>query len=113
MVCRPLALKRAFANLIDNAVKYGGGAEVTVEVSPAAIILRVEDDGPGIPEASMAEVFEPFRRLEASRNRGNGGSGLGLTIARQAVTQHGGSIDLHNRDGGGLQATVTLPRCVP
>jgi signal transduction histidine kinase len=73
-------------------------------------VVSVEDDGPGIPEAAMATVFEPFRRLEASRNRGTGGSGLGLTIARQAVEGQGGTIALANRPGGGLLVTVRLPR---
>ncbi len=107
---RPVAAKRAFANLIDNALKYGGAARVTLRDSPAAVAVSVEDDGPGIPEAAMATVFEPFQRLEASRNRGTGGSGLGLTIARQAVEGHGGTIALANRPGGGLLVTVQLPR---
>ncbi|GAA0592421.1 hypothetical protein GCM10009416_33500 [Craurococcus roseus] len=107
---RPVAAKRAFANLIDNAVKYGGAARVTLRDAPAAAVVSVEDDGPGIPEAAMAAVFEPFRRLEASRNRGTGGTGLGLTIARRAVEGHGGTIALANRPGGGLLVTVRLPR---
>jgi len=107
---RPVAAKRAFANLIDNAVKYGGAARVALRDSPAAAVVTVEDDGPGIPEAAMATVFEPFRRLEASRNRGTGGTGLGLTIARRAVEGHGGTIALANRPGGGLLVTVRLPR---
>ena len=107
---RPVAAKRTFANLIDNALKYGGAARVTLRDSPAAVAVSVEDDGPGIPEAAMATVFEPFQRLEASRNRGTGGAGLGLTIARQAVEAHGGTIALSNRPGGGLLVTVRLPR---
>ena len=107
---RPVAAKRAFANLIDNAVKYGGAARVALRDSPAAAVVSVEDDGPGIPEEAMAAVFEPFRRLEASRNRGTGGTGLGLTIARRAVEGHGGTISLANRPGGGLLVTVRLPR---
>ena len=107
---RPVAAKRAFANLIDNALKYGGAARVTLRDAPAAAVVSVEDDGPGIPEAAMAAVFEPFQRLEESRNRGTGGSGLGLTIARRAVEGHGGTIALANRPGGGLLVTVRLPR---
>ena len=108
---RPLAVKRAFGNLIDNAVKYGGGAaRVTLDNAPGTVTVRVEDDGPGIPEAELEVVFEPFRRLEASRNRGTGGTGLGLAIARQVVTAHGGTMFLANRPGGGLVATVRLPR---
>ena len=110
LLCRPITLKRAFANLLDNAVKYGGGARVVVEDDGALLIVRIEDDGPGIPEDKFEAVFEPFRRLEASRNRGTGGSGLGLTIARRAVEQHGGTLTLANRPGGGLVATVRLPR---
>ncbi|WP_248711089.1 ATP-binding protein [Sediminicoccus sp. KRV36] len=72
--------------------------------------MRIEHDGPGIPEAEMQAVFEPFRRLETSRDRGTGGSGLGLTIARRAVEQHGGTLQLSNRPGGGLLASVHLPR---
>jgi signal transduction histidine kinase len=107
---RPVAAKRAFANLIDNALKYGAAAQVTVRDSLAEVVVLVEDDGPGIPEAAMATVFEPFQRLEASRNRGTGGTGLGLTIARRALEGHGGTIALANRPGGGLVVTVRLPR---
>ncbi len=110
LVCRPVALKRAFANLIDNAVKHGGGAQVSLDVDADTITVRVEDDGPGIPEEALESVFEPFRRLDESRNRGSGGSGLGLTIARQVVEAHGGTLVLENRAGGGLAATVRLPR---
>ncbi|TQF85214.1 HAMP domain-containing protein [Elioraea sp. Yellowstone] len=113
LVCRPIALKRAFANLIDNAVKYGGGARVSLDADAAAMTVRVEDDGPGIPEEALEAVFEPFRRLEDSRNRGTGGSGLGLTIARQVAEAHGGTLVLENRAGGGLAATVRLPRSSP
>ncbi|PWS34491.1 two-component sensor histidine kinase [Falsiroseomonas bella] len=110
LVCSPVLLKRAFANLIDNAVKYGGAARVALEDRDSEAVVAIEDDGPGIPEAEMDAVFEPFRRLEQSRNRGTGGSGLGLTIARRAVESHGGTVVLANRLGGGLVATVRLPR---
>ncbi|MBJ7251638.1 MAG: HAMP domain-containing protein [Acetobacteraceae bacterium] len=110
LVCSPMTLKRAFANLIDNAVKYGGGARVALEDKGHEILVRIEDDGPGIPEADMQAVFEPFRRLETSRNRGTGGSGLGLTIARRAAEQHSGTVQLSNRPAGGLLALVRLPR---
>ncbi|NOG73606.1 ATP-binding protein [Roseicella sp. DB1501] len=109
MRLRPVAIKRALANLVDNAVKHGGGARVTLEERPGCVTVRVEDDGPGIPEAALETVFEPFQRLDASRNRGTGGTGLGLAIARQVVTAHGGSVALANRPGGGLVATVRLP----
>ncbi|MDB5381188.1 MAG: two-component sensor histidine kinase [Rhodospirillales bacterium] len=110
LVCSPVTLKRAFANLIDNAVKYGGGARVVLEDEGQDILVRIEDDGPGIPEAEMQAVFEPFRRLETSRNRGTGGSGLGLTIARRAVEQHGGTLRLINDPGGGLSVCTLLPK---
>jgi signal transduction histidine kinase len=110
LVCSPVTLKRAFANLIENAMKYGGSARVTLLDGTAEVVVRVEDDGPGIPEAEMEAVFEPFRRLEGSRNRGTGGSGLGLTIARRAVEAHGGTVHLANRPEGGLVATIRLPR---
>lgn len=110
LVCSPVTLKRAFSNLIDNAVKYGGGARVSLDDQGPDLLVRIEDDGPGIPEAEMQAVFEPFRRLETSRNRGTGGSGLGLTIAQRAVEQHGGTVQLSNGPGGGLLALVHLPR---
>ena len=101
LLCRPVSLKRAFFNLIDNAVKYGERTRVTLEDAPDAITVSVDDDGPGIPEPDLQLVFEPFRRLEASRNCGTGGSGLGLTIARQAIISHGGLVTLANRSCGG------------
>lgn len=110
LTCRPVAIKRAFANLIDNAVKYGKAARVQLDDEPERILVRIDDDGPGIPEADMEAVFEPFRRLEASRNRGTGGTGLGLTIARQVISQHGGTIRLANRPAGGLTILAELPR---
>jgi signal transduction histidine kinase len=110
LICRPVAIKRAFANLIENAVKYGRAARVQLDDVPSRIRVRIDDDGPGIPEADMEVVFEPFRRLETSRNRGTGGTGLGLTIARQVISQHGGTIMLANRPSGGLTVIVELPR---
>ena len=107
---RPVALKRALANLVGNAVAYGGGARLTLS-PPASGALRitVEDDGPGVPEAELENVFQPFRRLEASRNRETGGTGLGLPIARNIVRAHGGDVVLRNRREGGLAAVATLP----
>lgn len=110
---RATALKRAFANLIDNAVKYGGGCRVTVGETPTekggAVVVTVEDDGPGIPKTERERVFEPFYRMETSRSRATGGVGLGLSVVRGAVRAHGGDIALDNRPEGGLRATVTLP----
>lgn len=110
LACRPVAIKRALANLIDNAVKYGGAARVTLRDRGTLVEVAVEDDGPGIPEAEIEAAFEPFRRLDPSRNPESGGSGLGLTIARQVAERHGGTVSLRNRAGGGLVATLTLPR---
>jgi signal transduction histidine kinase len=107
---RPIALKRALANLVANAANYGGAARVVLEPPGGGQIrLRVEDDGPGIPEESQEAVFQPFRRLEASRNRETGGVGLGLPIARNILRAHGGDVTLRNRGEGGLSAEVTLP----
>ncbi len=107
---RSLALKRALTNLVGNAVNYGGGARVRL-LPPEGGILRllVDDDGPGLPAAELERVFEPFYRVEASRNRETGGTGLGLPITRNILRAHGGDVVLRNRDTGGLRAEVTLP----
>ncbi|MFV2092807.1 MAG: ATP-binding protein, partial [Hyphomicrobiales bacterium] len=106
----PVALARVFANLIDNAVKYGGLARVTFEATPEKFVITVEDDGAGIPEDQFERVFEPFYRIEASRNPQTGGIGLGLATVRSIVRGHGGEVTLANRDPGGLCVTVTLPQ---
>lgn len=105
-----VALKRLVANLLDNARKYGGTARATLSEEPGAVVVTIDDDGPGIPQAEIERVFAPFVRLEASRNRETGGSGLGLSIARAAARAHGGDITLHNRPEGGLRVRLTLPR---
>jgi signal transduction histidine kinase len=107
---RPLALKRALANLVSNAVNYGGGARLRL-VPPAdgLLVAEVEDDGPGIPPGELERVFEPFHRGEPSRSRETGGVGLGLPIARNIFRAHGGDVVLSNRPMGGVKATVTLP----
>jgi len=107
---RPLALKRAFTNLVDNAVKYGGCCDVELRCWPEGAQVLVLDRGPGIPEAAAEQVFTPFFRLEGSRNRTTGGIGLGLTSARAVILDHGGQITLHNRATGGLEVRVLLPR---
>ena len=109
VTARPLALKRAFANLIANAVVYGGSARVRLHLTDRCVCVAVEDDGPGIPSEDIKRAFDPFVRLENSRNRRSGGVGLGLTIARQAMTAMGGSLVLENRPSGGLTARVELP----
>ncbi len=109
LMLRAVSVKRAFANLIDNAVTYGGCARVALDQPPSGVRVTIDDDGPGIADADIDHVFEPFRRLDASRNRGTGGVGLGLTIARQAFAREGGSLALSNRPEGGLRAEVFLP----
>ncbi len=106
---RPIAAKRAIANLVGNALRYGGAARATLSRDARRAVLAVEDDGPGIPEESLDEVFRPFHRLEASRNSETGGTGLGLTIARSMARAHGGEVALRNRPGGGLRAELSLP----
>jgi signal transduction histidine kinase len=107
---RPQALKRCLANLLENAVRYGGGAHVQVEDGPHELVLHIDDNGPGIPEEKLEQMFEPFRRGENSRNRATGGVGLGLAIARNLARAHGGEVTLSNRPEGGLRVKVTLPR---
>jgi signal transduction histidine kinase len=106
-------LKRALANLVDNAVLYGGQASVVVQHTPGQLTLRIQDTGPGIPQAELDRVFDPYYRLEASRSRATGGTGLGLGIARNILRTHGGDVVLHNRPQGGLEAAVTLPTAGP
>jgi signal transduction histidine kinase len=108
-VGKPQALKRCLTNLIANAVKFGTRADIHLE-DGADLLIRVRDRGPGIPEEELERVFEPFYRLESSRNRDSGGTGLGLSIARDIAQSHGGSLLLANRPAGGLEATLRLPR---
>jgi signal transduction histidine kinase len=111
---RTTALKRALGNLVSNAVLYGGSARVTLvppEAGPKGDVARIEieDDGPGIPPADLDRVFQPFQRLETSRNRETGGVGLGLPIARNILRAHGGDVTLANRPSGGAKVVITLP----
>ena len=115
--CQPGALRRAVTNLIDNAVKYGGVARVAIHPTASTVLIDIEDDGSGIPEADLQRVFEPFHRLEESRSRETGGTGLGLSIALSIVQAHGGDIVLTNLPSAaagagpvGLRARMTLPR---
>jgi len=105
----PGAVRRAVANLVANALKYGGAARVSTALAEGHALVRVEDDGPGLAEDQLQAVFEPFHRAEPSRNRQTGGAGLGLTVARQAARAHGGDVALTNRPEGGLMAELTLP----
>ena len=108
--CRPAALKRAMRNLIENAVKYGKKANVTIKPTPKSIEITIDDEGPGIAEQELTRVFEPFYRVEESRSPETGGVGLGLAIALSTAQAHGGEIVLRNRPAGGLRASVVLPR---
>lgn len=103
------AMRRAIRNLIENALRYGKRATVTAQIEAADVVITIADDGPGIPDESLDQVFDPFVRLETSRSRDTGGVGLGLSIARTIVLAHGGDIKLVNRPEGGLNAVVRLP----
>ena len=109
MSVRPFAFRRAVRNLIENAQRYGGGADVAFRHDTDHVHVLVADSGPGIPEPELEQVFEPFFRLEKSRSRETGGTGLGLSIARTIIRAHGGEVTLANRAEGGLLVTVTLP----
>jgi signal transduction histidine kinase len=109
-ICHPVSLRRMISNLVDNALKYGGQAEISVEDSNQFLTISIADNGTGIPESQMNHVFEPFTRLDESRNKETGGTGLGLSIARNIAVAHGGKLALENRKNGGLLATITLPR---
>lgn len=106
---RPQALNRALRNLIDNAIRYGDVARVTLRKEPGMAIIFIADEGPGLPEDQLDAVFEPFVRFEGSRSRDTGGVGLGLAIARTIIQAHGGGVTLRNRPEGGVEAVVTLP----
>ena len=107
---RPLALRRCLTNLMENAIRYGGHAMIEIEDAPRQVVVRIIDDGPGIPEQELERAFEPFYRGERSRSRETGGTGLGLGIARNIARAHGGELVLKNRSAGGLEAILTLPR---
>ncbi len=110
--CHPTALRRAFANLIGNALKYGERARVSLEDQELSAAITIEDQGPGIPKEEQERVFMPFFRLENSRSRNTGGTGLGLTVARTIIHAHGGDVTLKNRTEGGLKVVVTLPKAI-
>lgn len=107
---RPLGIKRVIVNLLENALKYAQHPGITLKCDEYSICIEIRDDGPGIPEAALEQVFDPFFRLEASRNRDTGGVGLGLSAARAIVREQGGELTLSNRSGQGLLARVELPR---
>jgi signal transduction histidine kinase len=109
ITARPSAMRNCLTNLIDNAVKYGGYARVTASRDAKHVVVRIRDGGPGIPEAQLQSVFTPFFRLEASRSRDTGGTGIGLTIARNIAEKQGGTLSLRNHPEGGLEAILELP----
>jgi signal transduction histidine kinase len=104
----PVALQRLFSNLVDNALKYGGGARINVRRMRSAAVVEIADEGPGLSPDELGRVFQPFYRTDASRNLDNGGVGLGLPIARSTARAHGGDVELRS-GGGGATAIVTLP----
>lgn len=104
-----IALRRCICNMVDNAVRYGGSARISLLVEGNHAIIHVDDDGPGVPPDIIDRLCEPFYRGEASRNRETGGVGLGLSIARAIAEAHGGSVQFANRAEGGLRVTVTVP----
>lgn len=110
LLAYPAELRRAVVNLAENAHRYGGSARIELADSPERVVIDVCDNGPGIPQDEMARVLEPFYRLESSRNRATGGVGMGLSIAADIVSRHGGELSLANRPGGGLQVRIILPR---
>ncbi|HEX9275072.1 MAG TPA: ATP-binding protein [Casimicrobiaceae bacterium] len=109
LLAEPQLLKRCISNLVDNATVYGQCAEIHVEEDSRGLTIRVRDHGPGISDSELEKVFEPFYRLEGSRNRETGGTGLGLSIARSIARAHGGDVRLRNHENGGLEAILTLP----
>ncbi len=109
VLARAVSTRRALSNLIDNAIHYGGGVRVSVSRDDGAAQIVVEDDGPGIPEDRIADVLQPFIRLDSARTRDTAGMGLGLAIVRKAISVENGRLDLCNRPEGGLRATIRLP----
>ncbi len=107
---KPFALKRAFTNIVDNAVFYGKTAEVNLYEEGSNVIIRVRDHGPGVSAKDQEKIFEPYVRLEKSRNRNTGGSGLGLSIVRNIIHGHGGIINVRNHLEGGFEVEISLPR---
>ncbi|MBI2261733.1 MAG: HAMP domain-containing protein [Caulobacterales bacterium] len=107
---RPDLLTRAVRNLVDNAVRYAGGARLSLAADGQYLVILVDDDGPGLPEDQLERVLRPFSRLDQSRNRATGGAGLGLAIALSIARLHGGNVELRNRADGGLAAALRLGR---
>ncbi len=109
IMARPVSIRRALSNLIENALHYGGNVRVGLRRDGGAAEITVDDDGPGIPEDRITDALQPFVRLDTARARDTAGMGLGLPIVRKAVRLEGGTLDLRNRPEGGLRATIRLP----
>ena len=107
---QPLSIRRCLNNLIGNALRYGERAAIVISETDEEIVIAIHDEGPGIPEDKLETVFNPFYRIDASRSRHTGGIGLGLSIARDMAGKQGGKITLKNAPGGGLIATLALPK---
>lgn len=107
---QPMALRRVVSNLLSNALRYGERATVAVQADAQHVSITIDDEGPGIPPHELEAVFAPFHRVESSRNRNTGGTGLGLYIARDLAARQGASLSLRNRETGGLRAEIRLPR---
>lgn len=105
----PLCLRRCLDNILDNALRYGKDVEIKAGMTPDGTVIEILDSGPGIPEKELNRVFEPYFRLESSRNRDSGGTGLGLAIARNMAMLNGARLTLSNRDSGGLQVSLLFP----
>lgn len=113
VACRPVLFRRALRNLIDNAVAYGERARLSVTKAGGSVLVQIEDDGPGMSAEALASAANPFYRGDASRNRGTGGAGLGITLADAIAKAHGGSLQLENRSPTGFKATIVLPLASP
>lgn len=109
IIARPIAIRRALSNLIENALHYGGNVRVHLRRDGGAAEIVIEDDGPGIPEERIPDALQPFIRLDTARARDTAGMGLGLPIVRRSIRMEGGTLDLRNRAEGGLKATIRLP----
>jgi signal transduction histidine kinase len=109
VMARPMLLRRALRNLVDNALAYGVRARLSVVVADGSARIIVSDDGPGLTDEQIRTLIEPFARGEQSRNRATGGAGLGLSIARDIAEGEGGALTLANRESGGLDAVISLP----
>lgn len=110
LLAQASALRRCLDNLVGNAIRYGGSAQIRLHDTAVALTITVRDHGPGLPEAELERVLAPFYRVEASRNRHSGGVGLGLAIANDIIQGHQGTLQLCNAEGGGLLVRVALPR---